>query len=1296
MRRVVLVVLAAIALIVAFVSAAHAQSGTTRTGLSGTVADSGGGILPGATVELKDNRTGVKTTVLTNSTGTFDIPAIDAGIYTITISLNGFKSKVLTDVELLSGTPRAMNVTLEVGTLTETVEVRGGSQLIQTQSTMVSSTIRVDQISNLPLITRNAVWGVVPFLPGVDTAAGNHSLRSSTIAGLPQSTISITVDGANIQDKYLRSTDGFFANIHPKLDLIEEVTVSSATATADSSGQGAVQIKFVTRSGTNQFVGSGYEYFRHRDLNTNYWFNEREGLPKNQLTLNQWGFREGGPIVIPGLYDGRGKAFFFFNFEQLRFPLSNTRTRGLLTPDAQRGLFKYRGAGGSIQTVDLLALAAQTGQTATADPIIAALLEKIRSGATTTGRINDRTDLNTQEYLWQPESLRIDNSPGGRVDYNLTPAHRLSASYNYQGQRLNPNLFGGDEPNFPLLLNKASLYSAVGRGAATLRSTLGSNFVNELRFGFANAPVWFADEVSTSQFVDQGGFSINFPGVGGGLTNATTNAAPSSRNGKSFNADNTVNWLRGNHAVSFGGSFSRISGWMRAQTLVSSLTLGVDTTFDPANSAMFTTANFPGAANADLTDARAHYALLTGRVVTIGSNARLDGATGKYVYLGAGRTNEQQDELGLFVQDSWRMRPNLTINAGLRWQIAFPFQANESVYSMNTMEDLCGISGPGTGPGGRECNLFNPGVFNPGGRTPVYTLYNAGNPGYNTEYDNFAPNIGVAWQPNVQEGWLRTLLGDPADATIRASYGVSYNSDGLSFYQGLYADNPGNQITTNRTATSTTFPLVPPGETWPVLLRDPHRLGASPTIPEGPSYPMTIDFNSGVNLFHPDFRTSFSRSFSVGFQRRIAPQMAVEVRYVGTRLVDGTATENWNEVNWTSNGFLDEFKLAQANLQSHITAGCGTTGQPACSFAYRGAGTNPLPIYLAAFTGRPQSQAGDPAQYTGTNWTNNARLGELAARNPNPGGAAGNLFTTAAFRTNMATAGYPRNFFVLNPDVSSATVRTNGDKTKYDSLQINLRRAFSRGLAIDANYVYARRYGSRLNTLREERELVQSTAGVPHALKMTVLYDLPFGQGRRYGTDVNPWLDGVIGGWSMNLTGRVQSGTVLSFGNVNVVGMSIDELRDAFGIRIDPETQIVYTLPQEIIDNTIKAFSTSATSPTGYGAQGPPSGRYLAPANGPDCIQEVRGDCAPADVFVNGPIFTRFDLQVRKRFPIAGTKSFDFAVDILNLFDAINFNPVAQAGSGATINQVGQAYQDPNVTFDPGGRLMQLVFRFNW
>jgi hypothetical protein len=136
-------------------------------------------------------------------------------------------------------------------------------------------------------------------------------------------------------------------------------------------------------------------------------------------------------------------------------------------------------------------------------------------------------------------------------------------------------------------------------------------------------------------------------------------------------------------------------------------------------------------------------------------------------------------------------------------------------------------------------------------------------------------------------------------------------------------------------------------------------------------------------------------------------------------------------------------------------------------------------------------------------------------------------------------------------------------------------------------------------------------------------------------------------------------------------------------------------LPQDIIDNTIRAFNVSATSATGYGGA-PPTGRYLAPANGPDCLQIVRGDCAPRDVFVNGPIFTRWDISTKKSFPLGGRKTFQFQVDVINVFNAIGFNAVAQANSNATINQVTTAYQDISNTFDPGGRIGQLMFRVNW
>ena len=1237
--------LVAVVLLGPLCALSFAQGGSARSAISGSVLDSGGGVLPGATVTVTNIATSVETVAVTNTAGSFDVPALDAGKYNITVALSGFRTSVVTDVELLAATTRSVKVTLDVGAVAEVVEVRGGAQLVQTQSTAISSTIRTDQMATLPLVSRNALNFVV-FMPGVDTSASNHSQRSSTIMGLPQSALSVTVDGASVQDKYTRSGDGFFANLQPRLDMVEEVTVSSATAGAESSGQGAVQIKFVTRSGTNRFVGSAYEYTRHPNLNTNNYFNERAGLPKNNIILNQYGVREGGPMVIPGLYDGRSKAFFFVNMEQLRYPLSNTRTRIILTPDAQQGIFRY-GASGALREVNLFDLAARNGQTTTMDPTIGALLAKIRTSTTTTGVIVPRTDPNTLDFQWQPDSLRIDNVPTVRLDFNIGSAHRLSTSYSYQGQRLTPNLFGGDDPNFPGSLNSAELYSAVSRSSTTFRSTFGKNIVNELRLGISYAPVYFADSVVAEQFADQAGFDLNFPNVGSQLASVTTNRTHSSRNGKSWNLDNTVNWLRGKHTLQFGESFTRTSGWMRTKNIVPQVTLGVDANNDPAN-AMFSTTNFPTAANADLTNARNLYALLTGRVASVVSEVRLNGSTGQYDYMGLGQTNEHQDELGVFVQDAWRLRPTLTINAGLRWQIAFPFQADASVYSKNSVEDLCGVSGTGNGPGGRLCNLFTPGVA-AGGRVPTYEQYGAGTPGYETDDNNFAPNVGVAWQPNVQSGWLRSLLGDPDLATIRASFGIAYNSDGLGFYQGIFNANPGSSVSTTRNATSTQFPLVPAGQTWPVLFRDSARLGASPNIPTSPVYPMAINFTNGVNLFDPSYHTPWAKSYSVGLQRALTPLMVVEVRYVGTRLVDGSTTENWNCANgatagcyrnFTSNGFLDEFRLAQRNLVANLAAAAAGDTRRANSFAYfgPGTGTSPLPIYLANFNGLAASQAGNAALYTGANWTSAARLEELAQYKPDPGAAVNALYANATFRTNLEAAGLPRNFFVLNPDVNNASITNNGGFTKYDALQISVRRLLSQGLVVDANYTYATRWVSRLNDLRYDRELVRSTDAVPHALKVTANYELPFGRGRRFASGAGGWLNGAIGDWSLNLTGRVQSGSILNFGNVRVVGMSVDELQDAYKIRVDPVTKIVYTLPQDIIDNTIRAFSTSATSPTGYGALGAPTGRYLAPANGPNCIQAVRGECAPSDLFVEGPVFTRFDLSLKKRFPFAKTR----------------------------------------------------------
>src|SRR5262249_54946275 len=148
--------------------------------------------------------------------------------------------------------------------------------------------------------------------------------------------------------------------------------------------------------------------------------------------------------------------------------------------------------------------------------------------------------------------------------------------------------------------------------------------------------------------------------------------------------------------------------------------------------------------------------------------------------------------------------------------------------------------------------------------------------------------------------------------------------------------------------------------------------------------------------------------------------------------------------------------------------------------------------------------------------------------------------------------------------------------------------------------------------------------------KANWVYELPIGRGKMLFGDAGAALDRLIGGWEFHGTTRIQSGNAFNFGNVRLVGMTREELRKEYKLRFDDANRVVYMLPDDIILNTRRANNVSATSATGYGSLGAPTGRYIAPANSASCIQVVNGDCAPNAVVVYGPKFTRFDLSVMK------------------------------------------------------------------
>ena len=348
------IALAVVLVIAAIPIAVHAQS---TASVSGVVKDTQGSVLPGVTVVIKDDATGRSTEVTTDAEGRYQATALGAGSYSVSAALSGFKTAAVKNVRVAPGQPVTIPLTLEIGQLEETVVVTSSSELVNTENGTVAATLNSDQLLRMPTPTRNAL-NAVAFLPGVNTTGTN---RDSTINGLPESFLSITLDGVSNNDNFLRNTDGFFASVTPRQDAVEAVSVTLAAGGAQvGGGAGAVTMAFTTRSGGNRFTGSAYEYYRNPSFNTNYIFNEINKQGKNQVKLNQFGARVGGPIMLPG-YDGRNKAFFFFHYEQTRFPNTFTRTRTVFNPRVYDGWFRYQ-FGNETREVNLLDLAARNGQ----------------------------------------------------------------------------------------------------------------------------------------------------------------------------------------------------------------------------------------------------------------------------------------------------------------------------------------------------------------------------------------------------------------------------------------------------------------------------------------------------------------------------------------------------------------------------------------------------------------------------------------------------------------------------------------------------------------------------------------------------------------------------------------------------------------------------------------------------------------------------------------------------------------------------------------------------------------------
>jgi hypothetical protein len=1300
-------------------SMAFAQGGGTTASLSGVVTDAQGGVIPGADIVVTNNATAGQFRAVTSFEGRFTIPALQPGTYTVTVALDGFKTAVLPDVQVLTATPASLTVRLQMGELAETVIVEGATALVQTQTAAVQRTVNVQQISSLPLVTRTAL-DFVTALPGALTTGSNS--RGTTINGLPSASINITLDGVNVQDNSNRA-DGFFMYIRPLMDSVEEITVSSSTPGAESAGSGSVQIRMTTRSGSSRFTGSVYNTWRNQAgtnsddvmsrnekrgwlwrLNTPYWFNKRD-RPKtaagddfiDDVRLQTPGFRVGGPAVTD-------KLFYFYNHEWFLWPNQVARTRYLPNNAARQGVFGYTDNSGVSRTINILELAAANGQLATLDPITQRLFADMQSAVTGfTGGAVSPWDLNTDKFDYSPGGEQKRHFPTGRIDYNMTANHRLTGTVRYNRFVSEPDILNSREPRFPGFANVGGQYSHRYSWTGTMRSTFGTNLVNEAKYGFMGGKTQFFTDVTRSSFDCDGpgctgGWALgntNLLQIGGGgnvITGPASTNAPSTRYTPATNFENTLTWLKGRHTVATGASYARYYGenWNVSQ-LAPIITFGMVTT-DPAYNLLSNSANYPGGLNTtQQAYARNLYAMLTGRVSSVGGSFVLDGA-GNYQYLGERIQEMSYNEVGLFVQDAWRWKPSVTLTGGLRWQIQLPFQPDADSYTrLQDYRMVYGVTGEG--------NLFKPGTMT--GSSPMLVPYEKGSKAFNTDWNNLAPSVGIVWQPTMSDNLLSRIIS--REPVFRGGYSMSYEAPGFGGFTSIFGSNPG--ATRSATRSIALGNLGTDGLGLPVLLRDAGRLG--PEAAPQASYPFAPNVSDSINAYHPDTRTSYTHSYSVGWQRQLGRNMALEIQYVGNQNLGQTfewnmnATSNWNIYE---TGFYDEFRRAQGNLRANIAAGQGN------SFAFTGApGTAPLPIFMAFFHGVPLADARNqnPANYTHANFRNSAWFNTMAVHNPNITGVAGtgtSGLQNPSFYANAAAAGLPANFFMANPASYSggSWLRMNGGRTKYDSVQIELRRRLTQGLHVQTSYVKGVRNTWNWNTLRQSTWYsVPSAVGPDHALKVNGGYELPFGRGKRFGGNVSRLVDGFVGGWEVVGVGRYQSGPKFNIGGLTLVGMNAKDVQNMFKFyrRADATgKERIYMFPEDVILNSIRAFATtSATSLTGYSGE-LPTGRYFTRRSNLDCVAYLAGDCGvPETVLITAPWYGKTDFAVVKRFKMGANRSVEARMDLYNVFNNINFTPVGvSTGSSPASWEVTTSARDLNASQDAGGRITSFGLRFSW
>ena len=1098
-------------------ASAFAQS---TTSLRGTVYDTGGAIIPGAAVTLLNTETRTSRSTLSDAEGVYQFLQTAPGKYEVKIELAGFTTAIKSGITLQVSTPATLDVTMEVGQVGEVVNVESNVVTVNTVDATVGNAFTQTQVRQLPLQTRNIVE-LLSIQPGV-TPTGE-------VMGARRDQNNVTLDGVDANDNQnsglsavngavangsnangVPGDSGFNAALPVPLDSVQEFRVTVGGQGANLGRSSGGQVTLITKSGSNDFHGSLYEFHRNTVTSANNWFSNRANIKREALVRNQFGGSVGGRIV-------RDRAFYFFNAEQRIDASAQAQLRTVPTASLKAGSLRFN-AGGTTYTLS-------PAEVRAIDPQGIGFSNTMRDFLAFYPAGNDpaaggERGLNFDGFRFNAPIKRDDKAYVAKMDFNLDKSgkHTLSARGTLAdaAQDINVAQFPGQDPASKMLNNSKGF-------AAHYTAVVKPTVINSLNVGLTRLGLEQSGTV---------GPSLSFDGISS-QQNFTNAARGFGRIIPTWNISDDINWMKGSHTIQGGFNF-RFMTFDRNSYVNSfpSYSMSRNTLLGLGSDMTTLVTNY-------IRQREGNSALTLGDAanVTRGMGALLGllnqysgtynfGRDGTAIPLGTPVARKfKTNEYEFFLQDSWRATTELTLNYGIRYSnYSVPYESNGIQVSPVPGIDKYFADRVG----GQALGIPGYAVSN---NKLTYALSGPANdaPGYwARDNNNWAPRFGFAYSPQ-KDGLLTKVLGK--GSVIRGGAGIVYDRYGSDMI--VEFDRTGSP----GLATNVTQPLNTNFSSAP---RYANGVPALPAAASGafPFTPPTIvgGFGSYLSL-DPNLRAPYSMILNASYAREVKGGVTVEVGYMGrlsrksllqvdtfqplTRFKDTKSGQDWAQMS----GALYDYVLrgvtpAQVRANPGIIAPQGWIENLApglAGYLFPGSATaNYFGLVYDEYGGSDLDALND--------------LDRL--RSPQ-------------FPNCIMVTGCNTTFPLQN-----AGNRTwmNAGFANFHGGTLTIRRGLKNGFAFDFNYTLSHSIdnssgaeggaGTSGAVIQDAFDFGafrgSSDFDIRHNISANGLYELPFGKGKAFANAMPGWADQIIGGWQVSSIMRYRTGlpTTVSSGGV--------------------------------------------------------------------------------------------------------------------------------------------------------------------